>query len=98
MAKTYVVKSGDTLSNIALLNSTTVEKLMKLNPHIKNKNLIKPGWVITLPGNPSEGSEPVSKPSEPDYSSLWTLVEEIITDISNLPKFKQLMEMIDNGK
>lgn len=45
----YTVKSGDTLSEIALKYKTTVDRLLKLNPSIKNKNLIYVGQVIKVP-------------------------------------------------
>ena len=44
----YTVKKGDTLSAIAVKYHTTVSKLMALNPHIKNANLIYVGDVIRL--------------------------------------------------
>ena len=44
----YVVKRGDTLSAIAVKYHTTVNKLMALNPQIKNANLIYVGDVIRL--------------------------------------------------
>ncbi|GKH50381.1 hypothetical protein CE91St46_14920 [Eubacteriales bacterium] len=47
-AKTYIVKSGDTLSGIASRYGTTVAKLVELNG-IKNANLIHTGQVIKLP-------------------------------------------------
>ena len=47
-AKTYIVKSGDTLSGIANRYGTTVAKLVELNG-IKNANLIHTGQVIKLP-------------------------------------------------
>ena len=46
-AKTYVVKQGDTLSEIAAANGTTVSALAALN-NIQNVNLIKVGQVIKL--------------------------------------------------
>jgi murein DD-endopeptidase MepM/ murein hydrolase activator NlpD len=45
---TYLIQSGDTLSQIASRHNTTVEALIRLNG-IKNKNLIYPGQVIKLP-------------------------------------------------
>lgn len=51
--KTYTVKSGDTLTKIANANKTTVDKLLALNPQIKNKNLIKVGQIINL-GEPEK--------------------------------------------
>ena len=44
----YTVKKGDTLSAIAVKYHTTVSKLVALNPHIKNPNLIYVGDVIRL--------------------------------------------------
>ena len=44
----YTVKKGDTLSAIAVNYHTTVNKLVALNPHIKNPNLIYVGDVIRL--------------------------------------------------
>ncbi|AYJ76471.1 putative endolysin [Bacillus phage BSP2] len=46
--KTHKVKSGDTLSKIAVDNKTTVSKLMNLNPEITNPNHIKVGQTIRL--------------------------------------------------
>lgn len=47
--KTYVVvKKGDTLSAIAKKYKTTVVKLMKLNPTIKNANVISVGQKVRV--------------------------------------------------
>lgn len=43
---TYTVKSGDTLSEIAVAKKTTVAKLLKLNPSIKDKDTIYVGQKI----------------------------------------------------
>lgn len=50
MATTYTVKKGDTLSEIARDNNTTVDALLKLNPSITNRDLIYIGQVIKLSG------------------------------------------------
>ncbi|WP_058529084.1 lytic transglycosylase [Legionella londiniensis] len=44
---TYVVKKGDSLSQIAKLNQLTTQCLLKLNPHI-SKHLIRPGQILKL--------------------------------------------------
>ncbi len=49
---TYTVKSGETLSEIAVRAGTTVSNLVKLN-NIKNPNLIKVGQVLKLKNTPS---------------------------------------------
>ena len=46
--KFYTVQEGDCLSTIASRYNTSVVKLMLLNLHIKNPNLIYPGDVIRL--------------------------------------------------
>lgn len=46
--KTYVVKSGDTLSEIASAHKLTTAALLKLNPQIKDKNNISVGQKINL--------------------------------------------------
>ena len=63
MATTYKVVKGDTLSKIAKNYSTTVNNLMKLNPQIKNKNLIYVGQVITISGKASSSTSSSSKNS-----------------------------------
>jgi hypothetical protein len=45
----YKIKKGDTLSAIAKKEGTTVSELMKLNPQIKDKNLIYAGAGLNLP-------------------------------------------------
>jgi LysM repeat protein len=44
---TIKVKKGDTLSKIAQNAGISLSALLKLNPQIKNPNLIKPGQVVT---------------------------------------------------
>lgn len=46
--KFYIVKKGDTLSRIAMRFNTTVDELMKLNPQIKDSNLIYVGQRIRV--------------------------------------------------
>jgi len=48
-SKSYTVKKGDTLSEIARDNGTTLKKLKAANPKIKNLNKIKPGQKIKIP-------------------------------------------------
>lgn len=52
MATTYTVKKGDTLSEIALANGTTVAKLVELND-ISDPDYIVVGQVLTLSGSAS---------------------------------------------
>ncbi len=47
-SKTYLVKRGDTMWNIAKRNGMSLQQLAKKNPQIKNPNLIYPGQKINL--------------------------------------------------
>jgi LysM repeat protein len=44
---------GDTLRKIATRFETTVDEILKINPQIKNANLIYPGDKINIPDKPS---------------------------------------------
>lgn len=44
----YRIAAGDTLGEIATKYSTTVNRLMALNPHIKNPDLIFVGDTIRI--------------------------------------------------
>jgi len=48
----YKIKKGDTLSQIAQRRGTTVSKIMKMNPGIKDKNKIRAGAGLKLPPKP----------------------------------------------
>lgn len=47
------IQKGQTLSGIAKQHGTTVQDLLKVNPSIKNPNLIYAGSSLTLPGTPA---------------------------------------------
>ena len=44
----YEVKSGDNLSNIAKQQGKSLDEILKLNPGIKDPNVIKPGQKIKV--------------------------------------------------
>ncbi len=44
----YTVVRGDTLGRLANRFNTSVNSIMKLNPIIKNKNLIVTGWKLQI--------------------------------------------------
>ena len=56
----YKIKSGDTLSQIAKDNNTTVQAIMDLNPSITNPNKIFAGNTINLPSSGASSSVPSS--------------------------------------
>ena len=47
----YTVVTGDNLTRIAKRYKTTISDIMALNPIIKNRNLIRVGWVLLVPDN-----------------------------------------------
>lgn len=47
-AQYHMIKSGETLSGIAVMYRTTVKNLMALNPQIKNPDLIFAGTRIRV--------------------------------------------------
>ena len=53
---TYTVVSGDTLSDIAARFGTTYQAIAERND-IDNPNLIYPGQVLTISGQPQNGGE-----------------------------------------
>ncbi len=57
----YVVRSGDTLSEIAARNGIDLRRLIEANLQIRNPNLIYPGQVINLPGS-GNSRQPVTTP------------------------------------
>ncbi|MER6382102.1 LysM peptidoglycan-binding domain-containing protein [Streptomyces sp. NPDC001118] len=60
-----VVKSGMTLTSIAVAAGVTLAALLTANPQIKNPDVIQPGQTINVPAKPSPtaSKKPTSKPS-----------------------------------
>ena len=44
----YTIMPGDTMSGIAAIYGTTVKKLLAMNPHIKDPNIIYAGDTIRI--------------------------------------------------
>lgn len=93
----HVVKSGDTLTKIAKTYNTTVSKLMEINADtITNKNVIRVGQIIRLPGSVSVTEKPVTPPAKPskDYSKLGEAVYKCARKIATLPEFKAVEALL----
>jgi len=73
----YTVVSGDTLSQIAKDNNTTVSALQELNPQIKDVNKIGIGDKINL------------NTQQPEESSLLSKFNPIGSAQANIPSFKK---------
>lgn len=61
----YTIKSGDTLWALARRHGTTVDELLRMNPHIKDRNKIYAGRTLELPDDfsPKDGQAPSSLPA-----------------------------------
>ena len=77
-SKTYIVKPGDTLSEIAETHNTTVEKLAKLN-NIKNIHLIYVDQVLVIDGEaPVVAATPATtKPAAPATTEASATTEAV---------------------
>jgi lysozyme family protein len=93
--KTYVVKSGDNLSEIAEKFNTTVAELVKLN-NIADKNTIYPGQILKLPSAASPKTVP-SKPKTTVSNSTGTVKKNSATGKSDVkdPLYKYEAELIN---
>ena len=65
MTNIYTIKAGDTLSNIAKANNTTVSELARIN-NIKNPNLIITGKTLKLKEEAKEEPVDDKKPTTPE--------------------------------
>lgn len=76
MTTNYTIKSGDSLSQIAESNNTTVAAILKANPSIKNANSIRAGQSITIP----------TTSSEIDYKAKQAFVESTMDPSKTSPQ------------
>lgn len=88
MPNQYLIKSGDTLGNIAAVNKTDIATLQKLNPQITNPNLIYAGQNLNLPQiNQSTPTKPVSGLMSPVIASSDLARNKYNENVNvNLPK------------
>lgn len=85
----YLVKTGDTLSQIAAANNTDVATLQKLNPSITDPNKIFAGQSLTLPtAQPLVASQgtPVTAPfatsgTSPDVAALLKKGNDLLASL-----------------
>jgi LysM repeat protein len=81
----YTIQEGDTLSEIAEANHTSIERLMELNPHISDPNMIYSGDQLVIPtgdqiDNPYQTSSETEgilfEPSSEELSQIEELYPE----------------------
>lgn len=63
--KTYTVKSGDTFSGIAAKHDLSTSALAKLNPQVKNLNLINVGQKLVVKKGTAPAPAPTPNPTPP---------------------------------
>lgn len=86
-ADTYTVKSGDTLSKIAIENNTNVKELQKLN-NINNCNYLQVGSKITIPNSKNNNTYKTITVKAGD--TLWKLSQEYNTTIASIQRINNL--------
>ena len=63
--RTHLIQPGETLEGIARRHGTTVDAAMRLNPHIRNPDLIFHGTRIALPPGVATPRPPIAPPRPP---------------------------------
>lgn len=91
---TYVVKSGDTLSEIAVRAGTTVQKLVELN-NIKNPDLIRVGQVLKLKESAKETTNKTTNINVQTYTvkkgdTLSEIAQKFNTTVNELVKLNNI--------
>jgi LysM repeat protein len=82
----YIIQPGDTLSEIAASNNTSIENIMELNPEIENPDLIYAGSPLTIPENDNI-SNPYQTTTDPLEAEIDTGNQDLITDAGILEGF-----------
>ncbi|TGN38506.1 LysM peptidoglycan-binding domain-containing protein [Marinobacter confluentis] len=67
--QTYIVQSGDTLSDIASRFNTSVDELLKKNEQVNNRDYIQVGWKIRVPSAQDRAGFPEPKTDAADPAS-----------------------------
>ena len=93
MSTKHTVKSGDTLSEIAQRYNTTVGAIRDANPDlIKNVNLIRVGWVLTIPTG--DGDKKPTTTTTTTKTDFEKLLKEALDDIGCLASVKKLLSLL----
>ncbi|MFW5972235.1 MAG: LysM peptidoglycan-binding domain-containing protein [Bacillota bacterium] len=82
----YVIKSGDTLSEIAIRHNTTVSNILVFNDYIENPDLIYPGDTLIIPESPPESKIYTVQRSD----TLADIAEEFGTQVHTIVNFNYI--------
>lgn len=81
-ADIYIVRSGDTLFDIAMLHNTTIDELATING-LDNANHIEPGQVLRLPTE-NDNSSTVKVYTVRSGDTLWKIAQKFGTTVIDL--------------
>jgi LysM repeat protein len=76
----YEIQAGDTLSEIALSNDTSVNDIMEVNPNIQDADLIYAGDEIIIPGGEMPENTIDATTLAENYNTIEQDVESVVTD------------------
>uniref|UniRef100_A4Y0X1 Peptidoglycan-binding LysM n=1 Tax=Ectopseudomonas mendocina (strain ymp) TaxID=399739 RepID=A4Y0X1_ECTM1 len=68
--KIHTVQNGDTLGAIAQQHATTTSELQRLNPIIRDPNVIHAGWKLKVPDQAAANEARAPAPGQPKPQSL----------------------------
>ena len=94
-SKTYTVKAGDTLSEIAETHNTTVEKLAKLN-NIKNIHLIYVDQVLVIDGEAPAASTTTEAPVA-EVKETPAVSETVVEETTYEPTYKPVAPVVEES-
>ena len=94
-SKTYTVKAGDTLSEIAETHNTTVEKLAKLN-NIKNIHLIYVDQVLVIDGEAPAASTTTEAPVA-EVKETPAVSETVVEETTYEPTYKPAAPVVEES-
>ena len=94
-SKTYTVKAGDTLSEIAETHNTTVEKLAKLN-NIKNIHLIYVDQVLVIDGEAPATSTTTEAPVA-EVKETPAVSETVVEETTYEPTYKPAAPVVEES-
>lgn len=79
--KEYIIQKGDRLSKLAEKWGCTVDDILRVNPSIKDPNIIFDGDKIRIPNT--------------SKNELESLLKACVKDIQNLSSFKKLVSYLE---
>jgi len=79
-ASDYKIQKGDTLSSVAQKNKISVDRLLSMNPAIKDPNKISVGQSLVLSGEKPKAPEKPKQQNAPAWKPIISEFEGVKTD------------------